>query len=619
MAPFAREAAVLRYSRLSHRLAVRRLEGRRWLALEWFPGVDAATAAGELRRRAAAQACWTSAGPSSPPTPASTNQGILTATSIPGTSWLTGTAASASSISACPSGPALPSPPPRAAPASGSSSSPSTRRPSWRASPRPPSRRPASSTPWPRSSTAARRRPDRDFHSAGTPCCARSPRSRRSPSPSAGAEPWPEVEAVLARALAQGARGAISRSLADLRAALRAVEIPAAPDRSVAAVPLPRPCSPASSDGSGSAGPLFREGCPSRPWPPSTTAPPASPAVSTASLWRGRTPGYSALADLWAQGAARGRGDEGDYKPTSRGDHPGRRRPGPSYHTASGVHAVRALIARAHGLGDELTRREAMGAFLAAAGGALPNPDLTLGRSGVLLAGGAAPGASPGERSGADGTWGTGSWRTSGTRSIPCLRSPRCGTDPTSAWPTAGPASSTPPCAGAGRRPSPAAARSRRGWRSWPSCALPWGRGPALALVRRRSGAELRRHGGLVQRQRRLRLPLDARPPPAGRSAATPWPRAPPGTPGRRRTPRQPLLRPRRPGLRPPQPPPAQVAERRWLARARDLADRAAAVFERERKAPGRPLQGSDGGRRPRRRPRQAGGGGCRSSRRKGG
>ncbi|HEY2290204.1 MAG TPA: lanthionine synthetase LanC family protein, partial [Thermoanaerobaculia bacterium] len=54
------------------------------------------------------------------------------------------------------------------------------------------------------------------------------------------------------------------------------------------------------------------------------------------------------------------------------------------YHTASGIHAVRALIG--HALGDPGSRREAVSAFLAAAASApCPNPDLTLGRSGLLL------------------------------------------------------------------------------------------------------------------------------------------------------------------------------------------------------------------------------------------
>jgi serine/threonine-protein kinase len=89
------------------------------------------------------------------------------------------------------------------------------------------------------------------------------------------------------------------------------------------------------------------------------------------------------LADLWAAKAATIQGDEAFYRPESRlvPEALGRVTP---YHTASGVHAARAMIA--HALGDPGARREAVGAFLAASGAPCANPDLTLGRSGLLLA-----------------------------------------------------------------------------------------------------------------------------------------------------------------------------------------------------------------------------------------
>jgi serine/threonine-protein kinase len=88
------------------------------------------------------------------------------------------------------------------------------------------------------------------------------------------------------------------------------------------------------------------------------------------------------LADLWAAKAAAAGGEEAWYRAGSRlvPENLGRVTP---YHTASGVHAVRALIA--HTLGDPGSHREAITAFLAASGPCL-NPDLTLGRSGLLLA-----------------------------------------------------------------------------------------------------------------------------------------------------------------------------------------------------------------------------------------
>lgn len=54
------------------------------------------------------------------------------------------------------------------------------------------------------------------------------------------------------------------------------------------------------------------------------------------------------------------------------------------YHTASGVHAVRAMVAQA--LGDVVAVRDAMEAYLATVDGPSDRIDLTLGRSSVLLA-----------------------------------------------------------------------------------------------------------------------------------------------------------------------------------------------------------------------------------------
>jgi serine/threonine protein kinase len=53
------------------------------------------------------------------------------------------------------------------------------------------------------------------------------------------------------------------------------------------------------------------------------------------------------------------------------------------YHTASGVHAARALIS--HAMGDMVSQRAALEAFVASSKAACKNLDLTLGRSGTLI------------------------------------------------------------------------------------------------------------------------------------------------------------------------------------------------------------------------------------------
>jgi len=53
------------------------------------------------------------------------------------------------------------------------------------------------------------------------------------------------------------------------------------------------------------------------------------------------------------------------------------------YHTASGVHAGRALVS--HAMGDSVSHQEAIEAFVSASQTPCDNLDLTLGRSGVLL------------------------------------------------------------------------------------------------------------------------------------------------------------------------------------------------------------------------------------------
>lgn len=95
-------------------------------------------------------------------------------------------------------------------------------------------------------------------------------------------------------------------------------------------------------------------------------------------------PALLSLADLWAAKAARDSGSDAAFYNTAIDITPetvGRVSP---YHTASGVHCVQALISQA--MGDVMSQREALDAFVAASRASCENLDLTLGRSSTLLA-----------------------------------------------------------------------------------------------------------------------------------------------------------------------------------------------------------------------------------------
>ena len=195
--------------------------------------------------------------------------------------------------------------------------------------------------------------------------------------------PWPEVEAVLSRALAKDPAERFP-SMADFARALGGIEPPA-----ISPISLRRAMDSAPEallarvlERFGMDGPLFREGLPEPPRA-SVTYGAAGIACGLYRIALAREDAeILSLADLWAAKAAAEAGEEAFYRVGSRLtlENLGRVTP---YHTATGVHAVRALIA--HALGDPGTQGEAVSAFLAAAGPCL-NPDLTLGRSGLLLA-----------------------------------------------------------------------------------------------------------------------------------------------------------------------------------------------------------------------------------------
>ena len=204
----------------------------------------------------------------------------------------------------------------------------------------------------------------------------------------AGAAPWPELERVLRRALAKSPDDRFA-SLVELGAELDAL------------VPLLRQAAPARRPAVGAetaaaaarrfladvspGGQLYRQ-------PELLPAPRCSVNYGAAGIalalcriaMAREDPAVLAAADHWATLAVRDLdcddalvSDALDITPAVTG------RVSP-YHRASGVHCVRALVAAA--MGNETVQVRAVEAFLAAADGGGDDPDLTLGRSGVLIA-----------------------------------------------------------------------------------------------------------------------------------------------------------------------------------------------------------------------------------------
>lgn len=201
-----------------------------------------------------------------------------------------------------------------------------------------------------------------------------------------GVDPWPEVEEVLRRALAKDPAERFP-SMADFAAALAGIDAPGKPsprsrtnDLADAEALLERVLERVRPGGA-----LFEKGI--------QTAPTASVNYGAAgvacALYRiavGRGDGeLLALADVWAERAAALVGTEGAYYNAGIQIDPAMIGPAALYHTAPGIHATRALIARAQGF--DTLRDEAVAAFLQAAADPGPNQDLTLGRSGLLLGG----------------------------------------------------------------------------------------------------------------------------------------------------------------------------------------------------------------------------------------
>lgn len=193
-----------------------------------------------------------------------------------------------------------------------------------------------------------------------------------------GAAPWPELEAVLARALAKEPAARFA-SLSEFAAALAAIT---APEASPAAAPgddlVRRSLAAADLGGAW-------EAMPELPAPrASINYGAAGVALGLLTLAQARGEGRPlATAGHWLRRAGRDLGsDEGFYNPKIdiTPEMVGRTSP---YHSPAGLHAVDALLARAKG--DLGTQASATAAFIAASEGGHNGLDLTLGTSATLL------------------------------------------------------------------------------------------------------------------------------------------------------------------------------------------------------------------------------------------
>ncbi len=198
-----------------------------------------------------------------------------------------------------------------------------------------------------------------------------------------GLEPWPETETLLARSLAKDAAGRFA-SLAALAEALDHVATPAEPARN--------PSGPSPVDALlarvlqriGLESPLLAEGLPEAP---RGSIKFGAAGIALACLRLAQTREDAALlslADLWSTRALHDVDREDSFYNPALELGPeivGRVSP---YHTANGLFCVQALVS--HAQGDGGLQREAVAAFLAGARKPCENLDLTLGRSGVLLA-----------------------------------------------------------------------------------------------------------------------------------------------------------------------------------------------------------------------------------------
>ncbi len=197
-----------------------------------------------------------------------------------------------------------------------------------------------------------------------------------------GADPWPELEAVLARALRKEPRQRFS-SMAELAAALAAVKPPPIAVEARGRCPEAEALLARVLELVDAEGPLFATGPPAPTASVNFGAAGIACALYRLSLAR-EDPRLLSLADLWAEKAAASCGSEAAFHNAEMEITRETVGESSAYHTAAGVHAVRALIAHAAGLPG--VQVAAVNAFLEAAANPGPERDLTLGRAGLLLA-----------------------------------------------------------------------------------------------------------------------------------------------------------------------------------------------------------------------------------------
>lgn len=194
-----------------------------------------------------------------------------------------------------------------------------------------------------------------------------------------GAEPWPELESVLGRALAHAPADRWP-SMADLARALDGIALPdEGPRTATAAVPdrSERVLRELALDG-----PLLTQALPA----PSVSLNYGAAGIALGALHasqRRAAPELLAAADAWIRRASRQAEDERGFYNAEIEISPETVGAASPYHTPSGVHAVEALIARA--AGDWGRQERAVAAYLECAARPAAGLDLTLGRASTLL------------------------------------------------------------------------------------------------------------------------------------------------------------------------------------------------------------------------------------------
>ena len=200
-----------------------------------------------------------------------------------------------------------------------------------------------------------------------------------------GVEPWPEVEAVLSNALRKSPEERFP-SVAGLASALAEVGIrPVAARKAASTAHDAEDLLARFLERAGEGGSLFAAGLPAAPVA-SVMYGAAGIACAIYRIAQDREDAaLLALADIWAEKAAAACGTKAAFYNPEVGIDLQTVGENSVYHTAAGVHAVRALVAHAQGLPG--LQAAAVEAFLAEARRPCPQIDLSFGRSGFLLAG----------------------------------------------------------------------------------------------------------------------------------------------------------------------------------------------------------------------------------------